>query len=461
MPTEVPVQTAILVSATRLPQNQEFMNLIASAGAARSILLAVLLLPAMARGQQRAGSATDTLLSLEELLDEARINNPSLRASRLEAEALAYTNSQVSALPDPTVMVTWQPYAVLTARGTMRSQWRVEQMIPFPGKLGLRGDIADLSAEVARFEADTFELDLLFQVKQTYYELFRIQQHEELILAFQDRLESFADDAAVQYAVGRGMQQAVLKAQLEGNALSQRLISLDEQRRTATETLARLLDRPVSEAVRADVRFETPKVPEFNEDTLLAIAFRERPEFDALDVAARRADTQITLARKEFWPDFGVSLTFFDIGANEVPPTADGRNALGIAASIKVPLQRGRLRARLDEARVRRAQIEARQEALETSFRTQLADLVSRLQEEARQLDLYRTALIPQAETTLQATLSAYTTGRTDFLDLLDAERMLFSLGTGYEDTLARYLKMTAALERALGISSLQELTVR
>ena len=199
-------------------------------------------------------------------------------------------------------------------------------------------------------------------------------------------------------------------------------------------------------------------MPRLDEAVLLKIAFKERPEVDALDAAARRADTQIALARKQFLPDFGLNVTYFDVGSADVPPTATGRDALAIGVSIKIPLQRGRLRARLEEARVRRAQVEARQEALETSFQTQIADLVSRLRQEAQQLALFQEGLIPQAETTLQATLSAYTTGRTDFLDLLDAERMLFSLGTGYEDTLARYLKMTAALERALGVTSLADL---
>lgn len=434
------------------------MKLIQSPGAACAVLIALLLLPASARGQHPTGAPADTLLSLDALLEEVQANNPSLRAARLEAEALSTRSRQVSALPDPTVMIGYQPFPLLTARGTQRSQWRVEQMVPYPGKLGLQGDIADLSAEVAGFEAETFEEDLLFEVKQTYYELYRIQQQEALILAFQDRLQNFADDAAVQYAVGTGMQQAILKAQLEGNTLSRVTLDLAERRRTAAETMARLLDRPTSEAFLADIRLEAPPFPRLDEAALLEIAFRERPEVEALDAAARRADAQIALARKQFKPDFGLSLTYFDVGAGDVPPTATGRDALAIGAAIKVPLQRGRLRARLEEARVRRSQVEARQEALETSFQTQIADLVSRLREEAQQLALYREALIPQAETTLQATLSAYTTGRTDFLDLLDAERMLFSLGTGYEDTYARYLKMTAALERALGVTSLADL---
>ena len=160
-------------------------------------------------------------------------------------------------------------------------------------------------------------------------------------------------------------------------------------------------------------------------------------------------------------PDFGFNVTYFDIGRFDVPPTATGRDALALGVSIKIPLQRDRLRARLEEARVRRNQVEARREALGRSFQTQIADLLSRLREEENQLSLYQEALIPQAETTLQSTLSAYSTGRTDFLDLLDAERMLFSLHTGYENTFTRSLKTTAALERALGVPSLADLETR
>ena len=434
------------------------MKLIQSIGAVRAILVALLLLPAIAHAKHRPLVPADTLLSLDDLLTEVRVNNPSLRVSRLEAEAQATRSRQVSVLPDPSVTIGYQPYPLLTARGAQRSQWRIEQMAPYPGKLSLQGAIADLSAEVTGFEADTFEEDLLFETKQAYYELYRVQQQEQLILAFRDRLESFEEAAAAQYEVGTGMQQAILKAQLEKNTLARVQLELAEHRRTAAETLTRLLNRPTSDAFMAGIRVEAPPIPRLDKAALLEIALRERPEADALDAAARRADARIALARKQFMPDFGLNITWFDIGSADTPPTATGRDAVAIGATINVPIRRGSLRARLEEARVRRIQIEARREALETSFRTQIADLVSRLRGEAQQLALYREALIPQAETTLQATLGAYTTGRTDFLDLLDAERMLFSLRTGYEDTYARYLKTTAALERALGIRSLADI---
>ena len=170
-------------------------------------------------------------------------------------------------------------------------------------------------------------------------------------------------------------------------------------------------------------------------------------------MAERRAEARIALAHKAFWPDFGVNVTYFDIARADVPPSASGKDAVALGVMVNIPLQRGRLRAQTEEARLRQAQVSARTEALHRAIETHLSDIVSQLRQEDRQLALFRDALIPQAETTLEATLSSYATGRTSFLDLLDAERMLFILQTGYEDAFARYLQAYAALERALGVT--------
>lgn len=395
-------------------------------------------------------------LDLSTLLETIRDNNPDLKASRLGADALGLRRSQVSSLPDPKVGITYQPYPLFTARGTQRTQWRVEQAVPFPGKLGLKGDIADFGAEIARYESLTFEQDLLFEAKRAYFELYRIQQQLGLIEAFGERLKDFEENAATQYVVGTGMQQAILKAQLERNALLQRQLSLKLLQRSATETLARLLNAPVGGIEIAELA--TPPILLASEDSLLEAALRLRPEAMALGAAEERTDAQIALAEKEFLPDFGFNITYFDVGSASIPATATGRDALAIGVSLNIPLWRGRLKAQLAEAHVKKSQVRARIEGLDTVFKTQIADLVSQLTLEKEQLTLFQEALIPQAKTTREATLSSYTTGRTDFLDLLDAERMLFSLQSGYQDAFARYMKAIAALERMLGVSTLSEL---
>jgi outer membrane protein TolC len=191
----------------------------------------------------------------------------------------------------------------------------------------------------------------------------------------------------------------------------------------------------------------------------VAFAIDHRPELQALRTSRRQADASVALARKSYYPDFSVNLTYFDLADADIPPSADGKNALALGVSVKVPLQRGRLNAQLEEARLHQNRVDASIESTAAEFRTNIADIVSRLREDERQLTLYRDALIPQAETTLEATLSAYTTGRTDFLNLLDAERVLFTVRVGYEDVFVRYMKTMSMLERQLGVTYLAEFT--
>lgn len=423
------------------------------------VLLALGLFWAVMPAAARQPAPPDTVvLDLAAVLAEVRVNNPALRTARLQTEALGQRAPQVAALPDPTLGITVQPLPVLTARGAQRSQWRVEQTIPYPGKRALRAEIADLDAEVAAHEAEVLEADLLLRAKRAYYELYRLQQTAALIEAFRDEVEGFEDVAAARYEVGQGGQQAILRAQLEKNQLATRLIALRRQRRSAAEMLAHLTDAHDAERFAHQVRLAPPPLPSAEAALLRGLAARERAEAEALDAALERADRRIALAKKEALPDFGVNLTYFDIADRAMPPTADGRDALAVGASVRLPLQRGRLRAQLAEARLHRKVVQARQADLRAEIRTEIDDLTFALTQDAETLRLYETTLLPQARTTAEAALAAYASGQAGFLDLLDAARAVFALRLDYEDALARTLATAAALERALGIEALADL---
>ena len=425
------------------------------------VLAALVLLVASAfpaAGQQRPAPADSALLDLSAVLAEIRTANPTLRAARLEAEALRQRRRQAEALPDPTVSVSVQPFPVLTANGAQRSQWSAAQMIPYPGKRALQGTVAALEAEVAARQAEVLAEDLVLEAKRAYYELYRTQQLEALIVAFQDELQGFEEAAAVRYEVGQGSQQAILKAQLERNGLAQQLLALRVERRRAAEMLAHLTGHTDGTRFFLDVQVAPPPQPQVEAALLAQVATRERAEMTLLDAAVARADAQIALAKKQFRPDFGISISYFDIAARDVPATASGTDALALGASIKVPLWRGRLRAALEEARLERAAVEAHREALHLEIETEIETLLFALAQEAETLTLYQQTLLPQARSTAEATLTAYANGRTDFLDLLDAERSLFTLRIAQEEARTRYLTTLAALERTLGLDDLAAL---
>jgi len=181
--------------------------------------------------QEGSAQVGDTLVvsSLDELLELVHLANPGLRAASLGARALGERPEQVRLLPDPNFAVGLQLVPIVTARGSQRTQWQVQQAIPFPGKLELREDAAVWTARVARAGVSTMEHSLLQQTKVAYFDLHRIVGQESLVRDFQRTLRDYETVARTRYEVGTGIQQVILRAQLERNALSSRLIDLDNR----------------------------------------------------------------------------------------------------------------------------------------------------------------------------------------------------------------------------------------
>ncbi|WP_412060790.1 TolC family protein [Rubrivirga sp. IMCC45206] len=411
---------------------------------ARAALLALLAAPAVAQ-------APDTL-RLDVVLGAVSDANPTLAAARLDADALAQRGDQVGARPDPTASVMLAPFPVLTARGAQRSQWRVEQALPWPGALGLRRRSADLAAAVSGAEADALSLDLAFEARRAFYDLVHAHHVEAVLVAYQARLGAFAEAAAVRYEVGRGPQAAILQVQLERERIAQRLFMLEAHRVEALQTLARLADRP--DLVGTPVAVEPPALPD-DLDALVALAFEARPERRALALARQRAAAEVALAQKAVYPELAVGVVYTDIADRDVPMTADGRDAIGVMVSGRIPLDRGRLRAREAEARVRVAETAARAAALDTSLRTQVAALAERVRQTRRAHALYQERLLPLAATTVESTLAAYTTGEADYLSFLGAERTRFEVALAAADAHHHVLVAVAALQRALGTDAI------
>src|SRR5690606_37959282 len=123
-----------------------------------------------------------------------------------------------------------------------------------------------------------------------------------------------------------------------------------------------------------------------------------------------------------------------------------------------VPLDRASRRASLDAARLRAREAETRREALDSAIEAGIAAHLHHMHHERETLWVYRNRLIPQAASTAEATLAAYTTGQADFLALLDAERALFEFRLMEAEVASRYGVAAARLARALGLPSYEAL---
>ena len=108
---------------------------------------------AQASGQMDHGTIPTPLAVL---IEEAKRNDPAIRAAEQTAKAATFVAPQMSALPDP--QFTMQQFSVGSPRpfaGYTNSDFAyigvgASQQLPYPGKLKLRGAVADRDADTAK-----------------------------------------------------------------------------------------------------------------------------------------------------------------------------------------------------------------------------------------------------------------------------------------------------------------------
>src|SRR5437764_169869 len=126
----------------------------------------------------------------------------------LAAPALA------AAWDDPTLAAeSWNSPRAVPYDGAENNILKLSQRLPFPGKLGLKGRMAERDADMAAADARMTELTVLESVKQAYWDLWLTDRHLAVYTRDLELARELAAGAAGRYAVGTGGQHDVLTAE--------------------------------------------------------------------------------------------------------------------------------------------------------------------------------------------------------------------------------------------------------
>ena len=387
---------------------------------------------------------------LQQLLDIALKTNPEIQAAEQRMQAARAATRYASALPDPMFSYTRWLSGVETRVGPQENVFSLSQRIPFPGKLGLQGQIAGQDLEAARHALAATQLDVVLKVKSTYAELFRIDQSLTTLNEYENLLRDFSEVAATKYAVGQGMQAQILKAGVEISSIAVQRLNFEKMRTSAVARMNALLDQSPDTEVGPVTALDTSSVAA-GYDTLVQQALEQKPELQANEAMITKAELAHKLAGKDSYPDLNVQATYVTIPKLAAVPSDAGKDPFALMVGVNLPIWFGKNRARVEQAQAARVAQELRQKSLQNAMEAEVADVLFQMRATRQTLQLYEQGLLVQAESSLESALSAYKTGNLDFLNLLDAERMLLQFRLAYFNEIASYFKQVAALERATG----------
>jgi len=387
---------------------------------------------------------------LEELVNEALKNNPKIQAAYYNWEAAKEKIKQVSSLPDPMAGYTYFGENIETKVGPQEAKYGLSQKIPFPGKLGLKGKSQGKHAEMLKEKYEAAKREVIKSVKSVYYDIFWVDKASQITEEEKGILESLEEVARRKYESNLVSQQDVIKVQVELSRLINKLFLLRQNRKSLVAKMNSILNRPKGAELG---RVGSVKSLEFgyNLDELHKIAQSSSQELLAASLDIERAEYEKSLARLDYFPDFTLGFEYIQVGSGHTIMPNDGQDAWMGMVSINIPIWRDRLKAQRKEKKAKLETSKKSYQNVENSIAYEVEDLYFKISTYKDIISLYKTALVPQAEQNFEAAKTAYETGRVDFLNWLDAERMLLQIRLAYYKAITEYQKSIAYLERVVG----------
>jgi outer membrane protein TolC len=406
----------------------------------------VLLTVVIVLGTACGSSAEEEVLRVEPLVQEALAKNPKIQAAREKYTALKEKIPQAGALEDPMLgagVVNLPNNFDFNEEDMTMKEISVSQTFPFPGKRGLSEEIAAKEADAGAAEVNEIANQVARDVKTAFYDLSHVYRATEVTQRYKSILEELVRTSQTRYSLGLGIQDDIIRNQVEISKMVDDLIMLEQKKRAIAAKLNYLLNRPQNSPLGRPADFDFKRVT-FSIEELQQQALADNPMLKALkqDIAGRTQN--VALAKKDYFPDFNLKFAYGQ--RDDRLDMYTGMVEMNLPIFFKSKQERKVAEAYAD---VRSAQ--AKYDSAQNEIFYMIADMGSMAQRLERRIELYRTGIIPQARLQIDTAMSAYMVNKADFMTLLDSRMRLYRYELDYHEALTDYEKSLAALEAAVG----------
>ncbi len=385
----------------------------------------------------------------------ALAENRTVQAAFHNVQSLKYRIPQVTALDDPVVSNTIFPIPSVAPQYSLMGynpyNMTLAQQFPWFGTRRLRGEVADRDVRVALAELAVAQLDAVTAVRRAYFDLYAAERTRAVLAENRKILEDFHAIAKSRLASG-GSQQDVIRAETLISELDRTLAGNQQEVVTARAALARQVHVSPEVDLRSLPELPMAGVP-VEIERLYQLAVTARPELRGRLEAIARDEKAIELARKRFYPNVTLGLTYMDMEKTnaQTPQTAGGMPNVGLFVAFNLPVYRDKYRAGVCEAKERALADTKLYEAERDEANSEITDFLTQAKVQQNVLGLLRDSILPRTRDTLELAKSDYKVNNVDIATVLSAQREVLQVQIQVAQVEAELGKALAALERAVG----------
>jgi outer membrane protein TolC len=361
------------------------------------------------------------------LIEEGLAENQEIQSLAARVESLEKKVPFAGALDDPRLglaILNLPADSFRFDREPMtQKQISIAQKFPWFGKLDLRSQKAAMMAIRQQAVLDAKRLELARKIAVAYYEYGFIHRSLEINQRLTEIVNQLLQVAETRYTTGRGLQQDVLQAQVELSKLLDEKILLEKRRRTMTDRINELLNRDRFMAVEPPTGLDFMHL-QLDAEDITSRTLQENPRLRVKQVEIGIAETDVELAKKDYWPDMDFRVAYGqrdeDRTGRSLPDFVSGQVLLNI------PLwQNTRQDPKLEAARKAREAAEKSHRNLLKRLPYQVDALVTEIHETQENYKLFTEALLLQADQWVRSSQSAYEVGTIEFNTMISAHLRL------------------------------------
>ncbi|MCB0750594.1 MAG: TolC family protein [Ignavibacteriae bacterium] len=401
-------------------------------------------------------SAQENNETLQTLIQKAVEVSPKLKMLEAKKNASEARVSVNSNLPDPTLTLGLMNLPTnsfsFTQEPMTGKMIGLSQAVPYPGKLGAAENVLNKDAEITQEEIDDAKNEIINNIKQAYYDLSFARSALSIAEKSKSNLERISAVVRTKYTVSEASQQNLIQADVELTKIKDKIAELEGKVSSSLSTLNSYLLQ------NRDTQIETENLSAINSvvlniNELNKTAKQNRPFLKGIELEKNKSELMENLADYEYYPNFNFSVQYSQrdkITATNTPLN----DFVSFVVGLNLPINYGgKKSAKVQESRIMQKMYANQYDAALQVLNKNFGEALSKIDELKEREKLNSEGLFPQAQQSLKSAMANYQVGKTDFINVLDAQNKVYETETNLYKIRMQYYKQLAQLEFLVGKS--------
>jgi cobalt-zinc-cadmium efflux system outer membrane protein len=374
-------------------------------------------------------AAPGLIISLDNVADRIRAQNPQLAAARLRIQEAAGHVKQSGLLPNPELESSTEVNSPLREG---RLQVEISQRFPLTDRLQLEKEISLTELRSSEAEVREVERQLIHQARTAVVKWLALREHSDLFIEQTRNARQLADSLSGAAATGEGSALAAGQAKLATASLAIETRRLNATRAELAGELKFLLGIPPSEPLNVSGRLPAPALPE------TPAKVSQRPDLQAAKLATAAAAQEVQLARAKRYDDVEAGIFAAAQRSEDAPDGMDNEAIVGIRFKIALPFW-NKNEGAIEKAKARHNRLHLESTALTRSIQQDAQSALAEMTEWAALIDEITQHLLPLADEQSKQAAAAYQNAEEDIQGLLRTREKRLELATARLDALREF----------------------